>query len=274
MNGQKAEIKIVKTDDFEMEYFNFGHGEKTMVIIPGLSVDGVMKYADAVAGAYSLMTDDFTVYVFERRKNLPKNYSVYDMAHDTVAAIKALGLRQIYLFGASQGGMISMVIAIEKPELVCKMILGSTSSSISEGQNSKAVQKWVSLAKEGNTEGLYLAFGEALYPKNVFEQSRDLLTQSAKSVTDEDLARFVTLAEAVKGFDVSDELDVVSCPTLIIGSKDDNVLGGEASEVIYEKLKDHPGCEIYMYEGFGHAVYNLAPDYRERMLRFFGNDKI
>ena len=27
-----------KTDDFEMDYFSFGHGEKTMVIIPGLSV--------------------------------------------------------------------------------------------------------------------------------------------------------------------------------------------------------------------------------------------
>ena len=271
MNGQKPEIKTIKTDDFEMDYFSFGHGEKTMVIIPGLSVDGVMKYADAVAEAYDVMTDDFTVYVFERRKKLPANYSIYDMANDTVVAIKALGLRQIYLFGASQGGMISMVIATSEPELVCKMILGSTSSSISEGQNNKALEGWVSLAKEGNTEGLYLAFGEALYPKEVFEQARGLLAESAKSVTEEDLARFVILAEAVKGFDVSEKLSLISCPVLVIGSRDDKVLGGEASEVIYEKLKDHPGCELYMYEGFGHAVYDLAPDYKERMLRFFKN---
>ena len=271
MNGQKSEIKTVKTDDFEMDYFSFGHGEKTMVIIPGLSVDGVMKYADAVAEAYGVMTDDFTVYVFERRKNLPENYSIYDMAHDTAVAIKELALRQIYLFGASQGGMISMVIATGEPELVCKMILGSTSSSVSEGQNSMVVENWVRLAKEGNAEGLYLAFGEALYPKEVFEQTRGLLAESAKSVTDEDLARFVILAEAVKGFDVSEKLSLVSCPVLVIGSKDDKVLGGKASEVIYEKLKDHCDSELYMYEGYGHAVYDLAPDYKERMLRFFRN---
>ena len=269
MNGGGLEIKTVKTDDFEMEYFNFGHGEKTMVIIPGLSVDGVMKYADAVAGAYSLMTDDFTVYVFERRRNLPERYSIYDMAHDTVTAIKALGLEQIYLFGASQGGMISMVIAVSEPELVCKLILGSTSSSVSEGQNSKAVENWVRLAKEENAEDLYLAFGEALYPKEVFEQARGLLAESAKSVTEEDLARFVILAEAVKGFDVSEKLSLISCPVLVIGSKDDKVLGGDASEVIYEKLKDHCDSELYMYEGYGHAVYDLAPDYRERMMGFF-----
>ena len=56
---------------------------------------------------------------------------------------------------------------------------------------------------------------------------------------------------------------------LVIGSNDDNVLGGEASVKIYDKLKDHPGCELYMYDGYGHAVYDLAPDYRERMLNFY-----
>ena len=262
-------IETVKTDDFEMEYFKFGHGDKTMVIIPGLSVDGVMKYANAVAGAYDSMTDDFVIYVFERRKILPEKYSVYDMAHDTITAIKELGLEQIYLFGASQGGMISMVIAITEPDLVSKLILGSTAAYVSGEQYQKAVEEWVRLAAEGNAEALYLSFGEALYPKEIFEQSRNLLVEVAKGVTQEDLARFVILAGAVKGFDISDRLENISCPVLIIGSGDDRVLGGEASEFIYEKMKDRSNCELYMYDGFGHAVYDLAPDYRERMLRFY-----
>ena len=267
--SESIKIETVKKDDFEMDYFKFGQGKDTMVIIPGLSVDGVMKYADAVAGAYAPMTEDFTIYVFERRKNLPENYSVYDMARDTASAIRELGLKDIYLLGASQGGMISMVIAIEEPDLVKKVVLGSTASCVDDVQYRKAVGEWVKFAKEGKTEELYLSFGEAVYPKEVFEASREALKEGAKSVTEEDLSRFVILAEAVKGFDVSDQLTNIACPVLVLGSKDDVVLGGEASEALFESLKDRPDCELYMYEGYGHAAYDLAPDYKDRMLSFF-----
>ena len=93
--------------------------------------------------------------------------------------------------------------------------------------------------------------------------------EGAKSVTEEDLSRFIILAEAVKGFDVSDQLTNIACPVLVLGSKDDVVLGGEASEALFESLKDRPDCELYMYEGYGHAAYDLAPDYKDRMLSFF-----
>ena len=59
------------------------------------------------------------------------------------------------------------------------------------------------LAEKGDATELYLAFGEALYPKEVFEQSRQLMTEAAKTVTAEDLKRFVILAEGIKGFDAS-----------------------------------------------------------------------
>ena len=95
----------VKTVNFEMDYFRFGGGEKTMVILPGLSVQSVMGAARAVAEEYAVMRDDFTVYLFDRRKNLPARYSVYDMAKDTAEAMQSLGLRELCLFGASQGGM-------------------------------------------------------------------------------------------------------------------------------------------------------------------------
>ena len=59
---------------------------------------------------------------------------------------------------------------------------------------------------------------------------------------------------------------------LVLGSTDDRVLGGEASEKIAEQLKNSPDCELVMYEGYGHAAYDLAPDYRERLKTFFLKD--
>ena len=262
-------LGTVNTNDFSMDYMKFGHGDKTMVIIPGLSVDSVMKYFEAVASAYAQMTDDFTICLFDRRKDLPAAYSIQDMADDTAAAIKELGLSDIYLFGASQGGMIAMVIALDHPDLVRKLILGSTAAKVDKEISGGVIARWVELASANKAEDLYLAFGEALYPPEVYEQSKDLLIQSAAGVTQEDLDRFVILAGSIDGFDVSARIGEISCPVLVLGSEDDQVLGGEASEAIYEALSSHPDCELYMYNGYGHAVYDLAPDYRDRMTEFF-----
>ena len=129
-----ATIETVRTKEFSMDYIKFGHGPRNYVILPGLSVQSVMGAADAVIDAFSLAHEDFTLYLFDRRNELPAEYSIYDMAKDTAAAIKALGLNDIFLFGASQGGMIAMTIAIEYPELVKKLALGSTTSHVTKDE--------------------------------------------------------------------------------------------------------------------------------------------
>ena len=260
-------VETVQTNGFSMEFFRFGRGKSPLVILPGLSVDSVMKYADAVAEAYALLTDDFTLYVFDRRKELPPVYSVRDMAEDTAAAFRALGLPPVCLFGASQGGMIAMILAAGYPDLVSRLVLGSTSARL-EPEQSQTVENWIRLAKAGDAKGLYLAFGEAIYPPAVFEKSHDLLTAAAKSVTEKDLQRFVILAESIRGFDVQDQLRKISCPVLVLGSEDDAVLGSESSKQIADLLKDHTPCESYLYRGYGHAAYDLAPDYKERLRSF------
>lgn len=269
-NGETTmgiQTETVTVNDFSMDYIRFGHGDRVLVILPGLSVESVMKYGDAVAQAYAPLTDAFTIYLFDRRKELPETYSIYDMARDTLAAFDALDLGPVNLFGASQGGMIAMTIAAEAPERVAGLVLGSTAARV-DPVRYPLFDEWIRLAKEGDAEALYLAFGKAIYPPVVFEQSRDLLAASAAGVTEKDLARFVILAEGIRDFDVTDRLGNITCPVLILGSKDDSVLGGEASEEIAEKLKDRPDCELFLYDGYGHAVYDLAPDYKTRMLRF------
>ena len=262
-----VQVETVETDSFSMDYVRFGHGEKTLVILPGLSVQSVMGSADAIAEAYELFTEDYTVYLFDRRKELPDAYSVYDMARDTAEAIQALGLESVSLMGVSQGGMMAMDIAIRNPELVDKLVLGSASARVTEEQY-ETMDAWAQLARDGDAEGLYLAFGEALYPEEMFKESREMLIEAAKTVTDGELERFILLSEAAQGFDVSDELEQISCPVLLIGSLDDRVLGADATAQIAERLEGKSDFELYMYDGYGHAAYDTAPDYKERVLGF------
>lgn len=49
-----------------------------------------------------------------------------DMADDAVAAIRALGLQHVDLFGLSMGGMVAQAILRSTPELVDRVVLAST----------------------------------------------------------------------------------------------------------------------------------------------------
>lgn len=267
--GNELITDTVRTGEITMDYFRFGHGDKTLVIIPGASAVSVMKFADAVKEAYNIMADDYTVYVIDRRKNIPDVYSITDMARDTIAVIKAVGLDRFDLFGTSQGGMIALVMTLEHPEMIRRLALGSSSATLDGDQYPKAIGKWVTAALEGNVEEMCLEFGRSIYPTDVFEASKDALIESAKAITPEELKHFTTCIKAIDGFDLSDRLHEIKCPVIVLGSEDDQVLGAAASYKMAEQFKDNPGSSFHMYDGYGHAAYDFAPDYKERLLDFF-----
>ena len=38
---------------------------------------------------------------------------------------------------------------------------------------------------------------------------------------------------------------------------------------IAEKVVERKDFKLYMYNGYGHAAFDTAPDYRERIMKFF-----
>lgn len=276
--GKKGETDMiinygtVTTDRFSMDYCCFGRGPRNLVIIPGLNVQSVMPLADAIAEAYGILTEDFRIYVFDRRKDPPKTYRVSDMACDTAEALAFLNIEKTDIFGTSQGGMIAMELATEFQEHVNSVILGSSSACVSDA-DFEIFDKWISLAKSGDVKKLFLTLMEDIYPKDSFENMRELLLKSAESVTGEDLARFVIMAEGMRGFDVREKLSRVKIPALVIGSTDDRVFSPDSSPKIAACMKNSRDCRLYMYDAFGHIPYDFAPDYKERMLDFLKTQK-
>ena len=262
------EVKTVRVNGFSMDYFSFGRGERTLVILPGLSAQSVMGAAEAVAAAYAPLAEDFTVWLFDRRREIPPDYSLRAMAEDTAAAFRALRLEQVCLFGASQGGMIALMIAIEHPELVDKLALGSSSARVTDAQF-ETLAHWEALARARDRAGLYLDFGGKLYPPAIFAQCREGLIAASQSVTDAELDRFVILTESMRDFDVTDRLSEIRCPVLALGDFDDNVLDADATMEIAENLDHRPDFRLYLYAGCGHAAFDTAPDYKQRLLDFF-----
>jgi pimeloyl-ACP methyl ester carboxylesterase len=258
----------VSVNGITNDYLKFGQGANVLVILPGLSVQSVMPLADSIVKSYDIFASDFTVYLFDRRKNLPADYSIYDIAEDTYNVLKALDLENICLFGASQGGMAAMVLASRHGDIVKKAVFGSASPYIDLG-NDGVVRSWISLAQKGDWVSLALDFAAKLYPRDVFENYREVFAASAQQYTQEDIRRFITLAKGTLGFDIRSELNKIKCPVLALGSRDDNVLGQEGTLETSRLLANTDNCEAYIYDGFGHASFDTAPDYKERMYHFF-----
>ena len=262
------QVGTVETGSFSMDYLLFGKGKESLVIIPGLSVQSVMGAADAVVESYQLLADSFTIYLLDQRRGVPDSYPVSEMAQDAFEALRALGISRTHLFGVSLGGMIAMKLAIGHPELVQKLALGSTAACVSQEQY-QLIDQWVTLAEQRDARTLYLAFGEAIYPPDVLERARGQFEEAAKTVTAQDLRRFTILAHGIQGFDVSGDLGKIDCPVLAIGSSDDRIFGAETTLPIADILGESPGFEMHLYDSYGHAAYDTAPDYKERLLRFF-----
>ncbi|MBQ1505551.1 MAG: alpha/beta hydrolase, partial [Erysipelotrichales bacterium] len=79
-----------------MSYVSFGAGEKSLILLPGLS-DGlttVKGKALLLAKPYRMYFEKYTVYMFSRRDSMPKGYTICDMAEDQAKAMDLLGIRE------------------------------------------------------------------------------------------------------------------------------------------------------------------------------------
>lgn len=256
---------LVCVNDIEMEYFSFGSGERAFVILPGVSTRSLMLSAMAVSAAYRAFGEEYTVYAFDRRRNMPDDYSVRQMASDTAAVMQTLGIAGADIFGASQGGMMAMCIAVDHPELVHKMVLGSTAARMDD-QGREDTKRWVSLAQSGDLTALTAELIDTLYSENTIGKYKDMLIHMNDGMTEYDIRRFILQTQALDDFDITGELHKIKCPVLVIGSEGDKVLPPSQSRLIAKALN----ASLHMYsDEYGHCVFDEAPDYKQRLLDFY-----
>ncbi len=253
-------------DDHTMDYIRFGTGERTMVMLPGVG-DGlktVRGMALPFAFLYRKLAKDFTVYVFSRRNDLQPAAGTRDMADDLNTALEMLGIGPAALVGVSQGGMIAQWLAIDHPERVKRLVLAVTLSR-PNGTVTDVTTRWAKMALRGDYRGIMLDTAERSYSPKRLKSSRLTYRLLGSVGKPKSFTRFITQAKSCVSHDAYDELSKIACPTLVIGGTDDRIVTGQASKEIAETI---PGCELYMYEGLGHGLYEEAPDFIERVREF------
>lgn len=258
-----AKNETMKLGNTTMDYVTFGTGTRPLVMIPGLSVRGVKGSAASLAYMYRLFAKEFKVYVFDRKAEIPEEYTVREIASDVAEAMRLLDISNADIFGVSQGGMIAQYLAIDHPELVHKLVLAVTLSRNNETVE-RVIADWISMAEQEDFAGFVKDMLYKMYSDAYIRKYRLLLPIAAKFSKPKDFGRFIVLAKACLTCNTYDELDKIKCPVLVLGGLQDKIVTGEASEEIALKLQ----CECYLYESLGHAAYEEAKDFNQRVYEF------
>lgn len=256
------ELKLT-ANGMQFDYIRFGSGKKPLIMIQGLNTRGIKGAALSLAYMYRIFAKEYTVYLFDRRPVVYDGITVRDMAADIASAMDALGLRNADVFGTSQGGMIAQYLAIDRPDLVRKLVLAVTLSRNNDTVK-QVVGDWIEMAERGDIKRFVLDMAEKMYSETYVKKYRPLMPLLTILQKPKDVQRFVILAKACLTCDTYDILDKIKCPTLVIGGKQDKVVSGVASEEIAEKL----GCALHMYENLGHAAYEEAQDFNQMVYDF------
>lgn len=261
---EESLVKTVEFDGKQMDYIRFGNKDgNTLVILPGLSLKSVMGAAEAIVGAYSLLAEDHEIYLFDHIREEKEGYGIDGMVEDTLKAFELLNIKHADLMGVSMGGMVAQTIALKRSDVVDSLILCSTTSNVKDLDHS-VFENWKKLAEERDVNGLMESFGEKVYSPDFYAKYKDIIIAGGQGVTEQDYVNFLTSLKGISEFDVSDKLEQIKCPVLVMGAGEDQVVGVQSSLDIVDKL----GCKYFIYEGYGHGVYDEAPDYLSHIKEF------
>ena len=261
-----AKNGTVSIDNAEMSYVSFGYGNKALIILPGLS-DGIITVkgkALLLAKPYKIFFEKYTIYIFSRRKDLPEEFSIKEMADDQAKAMQKLGIKKASVMGVSQGGMIAQHLAVDHVKMIEKLVLAVSASRANEMIKTN-INKWIEFANQGNHKQFMIDVIEKNYSPKYLAKYRKFYPIIGLIGKPSDYKRFLTNANAILQFDILHDLKNITCPTLIIGGEKDKVVGIHAS---YEMNEQIAGSELYVYPGLGHAAFQEAKDFNKRVFDF------
>jgi pimeloyl-ACP methyl ester carboxylesterase len=171
----------------------------------------------------------FTVYLVNRRPGLAAGTSMSEIADDYARAIEDDVGEPVYLHGTSSGGSVSLQLAVDRPELVRRLVLAAAACRLSPGARELMLEV-ARLTEAGDRRSATaLVVGAGTKP------ALGALTRRAGWVlggfTAQDQSDMVAVIRAEDAFDVEQQLDRVTAPTLVLGGDADGFYTRELFEV-------------------------------------------
>ncbi len=196
------------------------------------------------------------------------DYSLAQLADDTIALLDVAGVDNCHLVGHSLGGVIAQELLTRFPQRFLSAVLISSSNKVGE----KATRSWLRLAEvveargevhnspETAERGFSTAFAAA-HP--------DVIAAKAEAASRSDAAVYAAQARAASSYDYTAALAAYHEPVLILQGKADRITPIGGSVLLSRAF---PNATLELLEDTGHNVpTEMGPRLGERITRFIAD---
>ena len=235
----------------QFPYVRVGSGRQPLVVLPGMVLDNRTPsrlVARSYGHGFRRLADDHTLYIVQHRHGLP-GADMKAMAADYAELLSELG--RVRLMGLSTGGSVAQHIALDRPDLVERLVLVVSGAYLSP-LGREICLRWRRLAEHQQWRQLRGEMAAAAVDgAGVKRVARAFGALSGKSPTPTDAADFVASVDADLAHDTRPELPGLMVPTMVIGGADDPFF---PAPVLHETANAMPRAELRIYPETGHGL--------------------
>ncbi len=195
---------------------------------------------------------------FKFSESTPIKYDLSDMAKDAISLMDILGIEKAHIIGASMGGMITQIIALDYPERVLSITPIMTSPGIHNESLSGPTKELLEAMKKSfvfNLKGkiedgvveIYRQLTGSRFPFNEQE-----FREKLKPVIAHGNNPFALHGAAVGASpDRTSRLQEIKAPTLVIHGTEDAILPLDHGVAVADGIKD---SKRMIMDGVGHEI--------------------
>ncbi|MFX1395731.1 MAG: alpha/beta fold hydrolase [Promethearchaeota archaeon] len=251
----------VLVNDINMYYEMKGNGFP-IVMIMGLAGNANWWDAELIEE----LSKDYKTIVFDNRgvartDNNDADFTMKDLADDTVGLMDALNIEKAHIMGISMGGVVAQELAINYPERVEKLILCSTSCGGAHFVMPEPRVLGILAAGRGDKtqEEFSRATTFLLYPEQFMKDHPEIVEERLQIRLQNPIAdnTYKRQAKSIFAITTGEGLQNLNIPTLVLHGKQDILIPPGNGEKIAELI---PGAKLQLFEKTGHALFSIETD--------------
>jgi 3-oxoadipate enol-lactonase len=228
----------LQADGAKLYYEISGRGEPLVLLHAGIADHRMWQYQiDAFAKRYQVITLDFRDY----GKSIHENGAFWHYK-DVHSLIGHLGLNSANILGCSLGGMVTLELAIQHPEVVNKIVLlapglrGYKFTDELSLEKDKILDELLALDKKEEASELLVDIWVVGLGRKREDVQSEIKSFVKEMILDNYEAVVEGIAESKLGFDVIPRLNDIKTKTLVIVGEEDLPEVLKISEIITEKI--------------------------------------
>jgi pimeloyl-ACP methyl ester carboxylesterase len=238
-----------------LSYITFGEGPP-LVVFPGLFASNANPTGLLLRfemGWLSPLARAFRVYRINRKVGLVPDTTMADLASHYATAIEDSFEGAIHILGFSTGGSIAQQFAIDRPELVRRLILAGTACRLGPVARD-AQRRQARFAVSGQYRRSLAALAPTITGSALGQRLAGaamwLVAPLGGMGSNWDPSDMIATVEAEDAFDASERLGEIRAPTLVIGGERDPCY---SRALFAETTRGIPDARLFIYEGRGHG---------------------